>query len=203
MGQAELGEDWADNERPEAAEAAAVAGNDVDTAEVVDPTEQRFPPVNETISVAVTQVNYTIAGRGEEERPIIHVFGRTADRESVHARVHGFRPYFYAPADSVSRDELRSTDGITGWAETDADGEPFESIRGDRVIKIFGRTPRDVGQVRDAFDHYEADIPFPNRFLVDKDITSGVRLPLRAGNDGSLEVHHEEVEPTDVDADPR
>jgi len=206
MGQADLGAFEADEEqgdRPRAAEAAAVAGNGGTAAEVVDPSEQQFPPVDEHVEIAVTQVNYTVAGRGSEERPIVHVFGRTADREAVHARVHGFRPYFYAPADTVDPDALRGRDGITGWAETADGDEPYESIRGERLVKIFGRTPRDVGQVRDEFDHYEADILFPNRFLVDKDVTSGVRLPAREGEDGSLDVHHAEVEPAEVQAEPR
>mgnify|MGYP000103175283 CR=1 FL=1 len=206
MGQADLGsfgDDDADAARPVSEEAAAVAGNGGGGAEFVDTTEQRFPSVEESVEVAVTQVNYTVEGSGDDEHPVIHVFGRTADGEAKHARVYDFRPYFYAPVDSVSPDELRTYDGITGWQKSDADGDPYESIRGERLWKIFGRTPRDVGQVRDAFDHYEADILFPNRFLIDKDLTSGVRLPARETDDGSLRVHESEVEPTDVQADPR
>ncbi|MEF8757311.1 MAG: DNA polymerase domain-containing protein, partial [Halobacteriales archaeon] len=51
--------------------------------------------------------------------------------------------------------------------------------------------------------HYEADILFPNRFLIDKDVRGGVRVPERRRKDGVLEVLHEEVEPAEVDADPR
>jgi len=205
MNQADLGAyaDDGDDERPVSEEAAAVAGNGGGSAEFVDTTEQRFPPVEEAVEVAVTQVNYTVEGSGDDEHPVIHVFGRTATGEAKHARIYDFRPYFYAPVDSVSPDELRSYDGITGWQETDDDDDPYESIRGERLWKIFGRTPRDVGQIRDEFDHYEADILFPNRFLIDKDLTSGVRLPARAADDGSLRVHESEVEPADVQADPR
>jgi len=206
MGQADLGSfgDGDDAEaRPVSEEAAAVAGNGGGSAEFVDTTEQRFPPVEESVEVAVTQVNYTVEGSGDDEHPVIHVFGRTAAGEAKHARVYDFRPYFYAPVDSVSPDELRSYDGITGWQETDEDDDPYESIRGERLWKIFGRTPRDVGQIRDEFDHYEADILFPNRFLIDKDLTSGVHLPAREADDGSLRVHESEVEPAAVEADPR
>jgi DNA polymerase I len=205
MGQADLGEFGSpeEGERPRADEAAAVAGNGGESAEYVDLTETQFAPVADDVEIAVTQVNYTVAGRGDDERPIVHVFGRTVENDPVHARVHGFRPYFYAPAEDVSPAELRSVDGITGFEETDADDEPYESIRGERLVKIFGRTPRDVGQVRDEFDHYEADILFPNRFLVDKDVTSGVRLPRRRADDGSLDVHHTEVRPAAVQAEPR
>jgi len=209
MGQSDLGsfgeggEGGSDDARPVAAEAAAIAGDEQVDAETVDRQQERFDPVDERVSVAVTQVDYTIEGSGDDERPIIHVFGRTEEREAYHARIHDFKPYFYAPADSVSEDRLRSYDRITGWEETDEAGEPYESIRGERLWKIFGQTPRDVGQIRDEFDHYEADILFPNRFLIDKDVTSGVSIPLREAESGTLDVHHAEVEPADVQTSPR
>ena len=50
-------------------------------------------------------------------------------------------------------------------------------IKGEQLVKIYGQTPRDVGKFREEFDHYEADILFPNRFLIDKGIESGIRIP--------------------------
>ncbi|MDS0257936.1 DNA-directed DNA polymerase [Haloarcula sp. S1CR25-12] len=191
-----------DGDRP-TAEAAAIAGNGDGGASVVDIDERQFQPVEETVEFVVTQVDYTVEGRGDDEFPVVHVFGRTDDNEPVHARVYEFKPYFYAPTSSVAEDRLRQYDNITGWEETDGEGEPYESIRGERLTKIFGQTPRDVGQMRDDFDHYEADILFPNRLLIDKDITSGVRVPARELDDGSLKVHHEELRPVEATADPR
>ncbi|MFC6862134.1 DNA polymerase domain-containing protein [Halomicroarcula sp. GCM10025817] len=191
------------DDRPVADEAAAVAGNGGGGAEVVDVDDQQFPAVDQTTEFVVTQVDYTVEGSGDDEFPVVHVFGRTDDHEAVHARVYDFKPYFYAPADSATPDRLRQYDRITGWEEADADGEPYESIRGERLVKIFGQTPRDVGQMRDDFDHYEADILFPNRLLIDKDITSGVRVPARELDDGSLKVHHAEIEAVEAHAEPR
>ncbi|MXR53118.1 DNA polymerase elongation subunit [Halovenus sp. WSH3] len=199
-----------DGDRP-AAEARAVAGSSGATnAAEVDTSEQLFPAVEETLEIAVMQVDYTVEGRGDDEYPIIHVFGRTSEEELVHAKVFEFKPYFYAPTDNVTESRLREYDRITDWEETDEDGDPYESIRGERLTKIFGQTPRDVGQIRDDFDHYEADILFPNRFLIDKDITSGISIPARdvesggTANDArTVRVHHDEVEPVDVDARPR
>ncbi|MUV51253.1 DNA-directed DNA polymerase [Haloarcula sp. CBA1122] len=199
-------EQGADEDRPVADEAAAIAGNggsDTGGTSVVDIDERQFPPVEETVEFVVTQVDYTIEGQGDDEFPVVHVFGRTDDNEPIHARVFDFKPYFYAPTDSVTEDELRQYDSITDWKAADEDGEPYESIRGERLTKIFGRTPRDVGKIRDDFDHYEADILFPNRLLIDKDITSGVRVPARELDDGSLKVHHEEITPVEAHADPR
>ena len=202
MVQSELGE-YTEQTRP-AAEARAVAGVDEG---VQSPSGGRFQTVDSAVEIAVMQVDYTVEGRGDDEYPVVHIFGRTPDGELVHARVLEFRPYFYAPASEVTDERLQQYDRITGWERTDEDGQPHESIRGTHLVKIFGQTPRDVGQLRDDFDHYEADILFPNRLLIDKDITSGVRLPAReaaAGNDHrTLRVHHEELEPVEVDVDPR
>jgi DNA polymerase I len=215
MSQTEFGdfadgdEDGSEDARPDA-EARAIAGSSGATnAAQVDTTEQLFPPVEETVEIAVMQVDYTVEGYGDDEYPLIHVFGRTDDEELVHAKVFEFEPYFYAPTDSVTDERLQGYDRITDWEETDDDGDPYESIRGEQLTKIFGQTPRDVGQMRDEFDHYEADILFPNRFLIDKDITSGIEIPARdvegeTANDArTVRVHHEEVDPVDIDARPR
>ncbi|MFB6169535.1 MAG: 3'-5' exonuclease, partial [Haloarculaceae archaeon] len=167
-----------------------------------DADEWRYPDAEGTVEMAVTQVDYTIAGHGDDERPILHVFGRTPENDLEHVRVHEFRPYFYVPVDSVAEEDLEH-DRLTGYREVDHEGEPYESIRGERLYKVFGQTPRDVGQLRDRFDHYEADILFPNRLLIDKDIESGVRVPAQRADDGAIDVHHEDVAPVDVDADLR
>ena len=201
MGQSELGQ-YTEG-RPVAAEAEAVTG----AGERETVAGERFPAVQEHVEIAVMQVDYTVEGFGDDEYPVVHVFGRSPGGELVHVRVLEFRPYFYAPAGEATEQRLRGYDRITGWEQTDAEGQPYESIRGERLVKVFGQTPRDVGQIRDDFDHYEADILFPNRLLIDKDITSGVRVPAREVDDGNdrqtLRVHHEELDPVDVDASPR
>ncbi|WP_435553099.1 DNA-directed DNA polymerase [Natrinema sp. CGMCC1.2065] len=197
------GDSEAADDRPEE-EAVAVAGNGgSDAAEVIDVVEETLPESEGDLELAVMQVDYTIVGYGDEERPIMHVFGRTPDEELEHVQIVGFKPYFYAPTESLERPPAEEYDRLTGSREYDHDGNPYESIRGERLTKIFGQTPRDVGQVRDDFEHYEADILFPNRFLIDKDIRSGMRVPERRAEDDSLVVPHDEVEPVDVDADPR
>ncbi|ELY60219.1 DNA polymerase B elongation subunit [Natronococcus amylolyticus DSM 10524] len=191
------------SERPDE-EAAAVAGDGTgESTAVIDVREETLPEPTGALELAVMQVDYTIAGYGDDERPIMHVFGRTADGELEHVQVVGFRPYFYAPTESLERPPEESYDRLTGSREVGEDGEPYESIRGEKLTKIFGQTPRDVGQVRDEFEHYEADILFPNRFLIDKDVRSGIRVPERRAEDDSLVVPHEEVEAADVDAEPR
>jgi DNA polymerase I len=207
MGQSELGAytDDEEAERPARAEAAAVAGDGPTTGAA---SNKRFEAVEEQVELAVVQVDYTVEGSGDDEYPVVHVFGRTPDLELVHVRVLEFRPYFYAPADNLTEGRLAEYPRITGYEDTDDDGEPYQSIRGTHLWKIFGQTPRDVGRIRDEFDHYEADILFPNRFLIDKDVTGGIRVPRREtahGDDDTLtlRVHHEEVQPVDLSAEPR
>ena len=201
MKQAGLSDDWgggddADDARPDA-EAVAVAGNGGGhVSEVVDAEDVRFPDADDAVELMVTQVDYSIEGSGNREYPVVHVFGRTADNETEHVRVLGFEPYFYAPTetlddDALDRDVITRTEG------------GYESIRGDDLTKICTRTPRDVGAIRDDFDHYEADILFPNRLLIDKDIKSGIRVPARRLDDGSIQVPHDEIEPVPVEADLR
>ncbi len=216
-------------------EAAAVAGAETSNAAVVETSEHRFPDATGEIECVVTQVDYTIEGNGDDEYPVLHVFGRTpnpeGDDEPVHVRVHGFRPYFYTPIDDLefavdadepllasdvidSRLEHDRLSGLETYGDLAAEGRDigerdegelvvYESIRGESLLKVFGQTPRDVGQLRDRFDHYEADILFPNRLLIDKDIKSGVRMPERLLEDGSLKVHHTELEPVELEAESR
>ncbi|PGF14985.1 DNA polymerase elongation subunit [Natrinema sp. CBA1119] len=203
-GLTEFGGDSEETDDRPAEEAVAIAGNGgSNAAEVIDVVEETLPEPEGELELAVMQVDYTIAGYGDEERPIMHVFGRTSENELEHVQVVGFQPYFYAPTETLDRPPEEQYDRLTGSEEYDADGEPYESIRGEKLTKILGQTPRDVGQIRDDFDHFEADILFPNRFLIDKDIRSGIRVPERRADDDSLVVPHTEVEAADVDADPR
>ena len=192
--------------RPDA-EAAAVAGDrGRETSAVVDTDEARFPDAAGTLELAVTQVDYTVEGNGDGEYPVVHVFGRTAENDAEHVRVLGFEPYFYVPTADLdaSSSPVEEYESVVDCRETDPDGDPFESIRGERVAKIVARTPRDVGRIRDDFDeHYEADILFPNRLLIDKDVGGGVRVPARRLDDDTIQIPHTEVEPADVDADLR
>ncbi len=201
------------DDRPEA-EAVAVADETAThVSEVIGAGDVRVPePTAETaVELMVTAVDYTVEGRGSDEYPVVHVFGRTTDDEREHVRVVGVEPYFYVPtADVADRDLVSEYDVILDTREH-PHGEPendrFKSIRGEPVTKITTRTPRDVGQVRDEFaTTYEADILFPNRFLIDHGVTAGLRVePRRIDGDeeAAIQVTPEHLEATDVDADLR
>lgn len=194
MSQSGLGEFGQEADRP-LAEAEAVAGSDSISGSRLDASISDLPPADGALDLAVLQVNYTIAGTGAAEEPLIHVVGRSDSGAKEYVTVRGFTPYFYAPTASISPD-LLDRGPITGTE----DG--FESIRGEELTRVYARTPRDVGQIRDDFDHFEADVPFPNRFLIDKGIKSGIHIPERRRGD-RIVVSHDEVEPVDMTTTPR
>ncbi|WP_277553572.1 DNA-directed DNA polymerase [Halobaculum limi] len=201
-----------DDRRPDE-EAAFVAGTGQGrVSDVIDREDIVVPDASGTVEMMVTAVDYTVEGAGTEEYPVVHVFGRTADNESEHLRVLGLEPYFYVPtADIENRALVEEYDVILDTREEAPDGERFKSIRGMPVTKVVARTPRDVGQIRDDFDRtYEADILFPNRFLIDYGVTSGLRVEERRletddddGGRASLQVTPEHLEPCEVEADIR
>jgi len=157
--------------------------------------------IHEGEEIGVLKVNYTVEsgedGDGEGPRPVVHVFGRTRDGEARHVRVTGLRPYFYAPSDEVD-DGVEEDERVTG-TETG-----FESIDSDDLSRIYTRIPADVGEVRESYHHYEADILFPNRFRIDKDVKSGIRLDDDTTDEGRVvDLDAEDVEPCDVDTPAR
>ena len=193
----------AEDGRPDA-EAIAVAGDATHVSDVVDLEEARFPDSEGVLELLVTQIDYTVERNGRKEYPVVHVFGRTEDNEAEHVRVLGVEPYFYVPTTDLEGDLTESYDVVVATRETGRDGEPFESIRGEPLTKVITQTPRDVGNIRDDFEtSFEADILFPNRFLIDNGISGGIRVEERRLEDGRLQVHEGHLEPGEVDADLR
>ncbi|MFB6126340.1 MAG: DNA-directed DNA polymerase [Halolamina sp.] len=193
----------AGDDRP-AEEAAVVAGDGALSADAVEDRDHRFPDHGgDHLELLVTQVDYSIEGVGSDEYPVVHVFGRTAADETEHVRVLGFEPYFYVPTAVAEESDLTEEyEAVVDVRHTDADGEPFESIRATEVAKVVARTPRDVGRIRDDFETtYEADILFPNRLLIDRDIEGGVRVPARRlddHEDDAVQVPPAEVVPCEA-----
>ncbi len=118
------------------------------------------------IRIAINQVEYTNSSQG----PVIHIFGRDVNGTAVHLEATGFRPYFYAPGEQVTAAPVPS--GI----EVEPD-HAYRSIRGETLCRLYTRRPTDVRDYRERYRHYEADIPFATRFLIDNGLTGGVEAP--------------------------
>ncbi len=137
------------------------------------------------IRIAINQVEYTNSPQG----PVIHIFGREGNGSAVHLEVTGFRPYFYAPAEQVTATPIPS--GV----EVEAD-HAYRSIQGETLCRLYTRRPTDVREYRDRYRHYEADIPFATRFLIDRGLTGGVEAQ-------SLQTDYRSLRPAEVNAPAR
>jgi len=112
-------------------EAAHVAGNGGATLdEVIDVQRETLPDADGDLELAVMQVDYTVSGYGDDEYPVVHVFGRTPgpDHTLEHVKVLGFRPYFYVPQQKPSmRTHSSATTGSL------AGKKPTKTVRPTRV----------------------------------------------------------------------
>ncbi len=137
------------------------------------------------VRIAINQVEYSRTPDG----PVIHIFGREADGRSVRIDVTGFRPYFYIPADQAA--SLPASSHVS--LET---GTSYRSIRGEPLRRVYTQNPGDVREERERFTHYEADIPFATRFMIDTGLTGGVLSP-------STSADYTDLRPAEVDAPAR
>jgi DNA polymerase I len=134
---------------------------------------------DEALEISINQVDY-IAGSG---CPTLYVFGRDKDGKSHTVEVNGFMPYFYVvPEDAARIDPKRAIPDLY----TD-----FHTIKGLLVRKIYTKNPRDIRDIRDRYTHFEADINYGQRFLIDCGIYGGMKT-------SSLRPHFTQVQNSDI-----
>lgn len=133
------------------------------------------------IKLGISQIEYSVV----DYKPIIHIFGRTKDGELRRIDVSGFRPYFYIPKNQAfGLDDPRVTGLENGYT----------SINKEELCKVYTKIPSNVKELREKFDHFEADILFPTRFMIDLGIKSGILVP----NKPKIEVS--EIKPIEFNA---
>ncbi|MCK9580689.1 MAG: DNA-directed DNA polymerase [Methanoregula sp.] len=135
--------------------------------------------------LAINQVEYSNSPDG----PVIHIFGRDAQGKAIRIDVTGFRPYLYVPADQAE------TLPIPPQATLEP-GTSYRSIRGEPLRRLYTQRPGDVRDVRERYRHFEADIPFATRFMIDTGLTGGISAP-------DTTVRYQDIAPADVDAPAR
>lgn len=135
--------------------------------------------------IAINQVEYSNSPGG----PVIHIFGRDTRGKAVRLDVTGFVPYFYIPSDQAENTPLPPQATL----ET---GTVYRSIRGEQLRRIITQRPGDVRDVRERYRHFEADIPFATRFMIDTGLTGGV-----AASSENIDYH--EITPIAIDAPAR
>ncbi len=147
--------------------------------------EQDLINKTEAIELGINQVEYSNTPDG----PVVHIFGRTPDGTYAEVRVTGFKPYFYAlqvEADNPPDYSIVTIDK----------SKIYHSIHGEALRRLYTVRPTDVRHERDRYHHFEADIPFATRFMIDTGITGGVRTP-------GLTVDYKELIPETVNAKSR
>ena len=102
---------------------------------------------------------YLVESTQTEKGTDIITFSRNKSGEKKIERISTFLPYFYAPSSDPIPDDIRIIKTEDG----------FKAIDGTSVRKIFTKLSSDVPKVRERFSkHYEADIMFPHRYIIDK-----------------------------------
>jgi DNA polymerase I len=123
-------------------------------------------PHENGLRLSVQQVEYSTQG----SETIIHLFGRKKSGNAHHVQITGFQPYFY-----VLKSQLKPQDLPPQVVKIDP--AVWHTIRGEEVCRLYTARPTDVRDIRHLFTHFEADIPFATRFVIDQNITSGVLIP--------------------------
>jgi len=137
------------------------------------------------VRIAINQVEYSNSPDG----PVIHIFGRDTQGKAIRLDVTGFKPYFYVPADQAE------TVALPPQATLET-GTSYRSIRNEPLRRLYTQRPGDVRDVRERYRHFEADIPFATRFMIDTGLTGGVSAP-------SENVDYREIAAVEVDAPAR
>ena len=116
----------------------------------------------------ITYLTYKII----EDEAYVCLFGRLENGESF-LTVNKYRPYFF-----IKEKDLKKALKIENFEYEKTDFKNFEY---ENVVKIILNLPSDVPNLRKKLEEeniecYEADIKFPYRFLIDKDIKGSLDI---------------------------
>ncbi|MBU2613801.1 DNA-directed DNA polymerase [Patescibacteria group bacterium] len=105
---------------------------------------------------------------GNYDKDHINIYAREENGEKKKFEILGFKPYFFVP----DKDYIPHNNNTVNVEDSDV-----VSIYGEKLKKITMRTPTDVRDFREKFvKHYEADIRFVRRFLIDTGIKNYFRI---------------------------
>jgi DNA polymerase elongation subunit (family B) len=158
-----------------------------------------------TVTLRVIDGYYEVLERGySRPMPVLHFHGRTLDDEYRHFSVDGFRPYLLIPSsiDADTLEEIEVDRRVLDIQVADRDGLGDEDRGAVDLLRVVVTKPWQVREIRQALHDqgvqtYEADVLFPQRFLIDVAAWSGesatdyVEIPRDA---------NEPLDPTDVES---
>ena len=99
-----------------------------------------------------------------EDKSYIYLYGKLENNQTF-VTINQYKPYFY-----IKEKDLKKALKIEKF---DYEDNEFKNFAGEKVIKIYAKTPQEITKLRLKFkdenlDYYEADIKFIQRFLIDK-----------------------------------
>ncbi|MDY0266338.1 MAG: DNA-directed DNA polymerase [Methanimicrococcus sp.] len=125
----------------------------------------------------ILDADYKLLG---EDEPVIRLFGRSEDGESVCCLVPGFEPFFYAKSaapEITQKELLEKFSQIVRVDIVDRYDPIGYQTKKTPYLKIIVKAPRNVPEIRDEVSKmpgvsalFESDILFRNRFLVDMNL---------------------------------
>ena len=112
------------------------------------------------------------------EEPVVELFGKTRDRQSITILAYGFRPYLFAVDPRPDLDEQMRDDPEVISAEHDS--LLYKSEMHD-VLKVTIKSPWKLSEYKSRFQRkgyrvLSADISFQHRFFYDRDMGSCIRV---------------------------
>jgi len=169
---------------PEPSDSATETANTISTHSLPG-----HPDADSYATLNITSIDFTNRKRPDGSRePVVEIFGRAPGQELEHVRVFGFEPYFYVATDEVG--SLRDDNRVKRISD-----EPLKTIRGVEVHRVTTYVPGEIRGVRqDVENDFESDINFSDRFMIDKGIENGIKVPARRKNSGEISVPVDEVQ---------
>jgi DNA polymerase I len=136
---------------------------------------------------------------------VVRLYCRTPDHEYVPVTVTGFEPHFLTR--ESEREKVRPADyqEIVGYEDVDIDplSERFDHDPTD-LVKVVTKKPHQIRHIRDEYEKtWGADTIFTERFRIENEIRTGVRVPSDGSTDHII-CDVDEIEPVEMkDVEPR
>ncbi len=173
--------------------------------------QRLFNMKTKDLDLYMTDIDYERA----EDKPVVRIYGRTSEGIPIQLRVDDFLPYIFIPLKKKEQFEkcMEENQVLKEWLVST---EKLAKIKYDggetiELLKLVGNRPWEVPKIRELFEkndieHFESDIPFVKRFLIDTSlkglnilrISSAVQDQEKAGG-YILRSQTKHIHPSDID----
>jgi len=158
----------------------------------------------------MTDIDYVKA-----EKPIVRIFGRTSEGVPILLQIDDFLPYIFIPLEKKKQLEkcVQENQLLKEWLISTEKLYKIKYDGGEKIalLKCTGKFPWEVPKIRELLEkndieHFESDIPFVKRFLIDTGlrglnvlhVSSATQDQEKAGG-YILKSQTEHIHPSDID----